>query len=424
MRESHGTLARYRRLLANREFRLWFASSLGSSFGDWVGIFALQVLVVSLAEPGDPIALFGLGGIMVARVLPSVLFGPIAGVVTDRLDRKRVMVAADLIRAGLFVWVAFTRSLVLILVLVFVVECFSLLYIGAKNAILPALVDHDELAEANQVTLLITYGPLPFGAAVAVLIGWLGGVLETVGLPHAEPTVAALLLNAATFLLAGAIMAALRPPEEGRKPQRGAGSPLDELRAGLSFIHGHRVIRSLMIGVFGVFFGLGAFVALGPEFVRSVLGRPHDDWYGLMTTVGFGLLAGMVIAPAAGSRVRIDRLFAVAMLGAAGLAVVSGVLGVYALVQVSGFGLGAFAGLGFVLGYTLLHQRTDDEVRGRVFTVLYTGTRITMFVALALAPFAAVAAGIRPVLVAGGCVALITAGAAALGMFRSGADAG
>jgi dTMP kinase len=411
---------RYRSLLANREFRLWFTSSLGSSIGDWVGLFALQVLVISLAEPGDPVALFGLGGIMVARVLPSVLFGPFAGVLADRLDRKRLMVAADVARAGLFVVVAFTRDLWLLLALVFVVECFSLLYIGAKNALLPTLVEDDELAEANQLTLLITYGPLPFGAAVAVLLGWLGTALDAVGLPRVEPTVAALLLNAATFALAGAIIAFLRPPADARREEpEGRDSPLAELRDGVAFIWEQRTMRSLMVGVFGVFFGTGALVALGPEFVRSVLERPEADWYGLMTTVGFGLLAGMLVAPTASAHLGIERMFPVTMVAAAVLAMVIAVLPVFWVIQASGFGLGAFAGAGLVLGYTLLHERTTDAVRGRVFTVLYTGTRITMFAALAIGPFAAVAVGIRPVLFTGGGVALGAAVWATAGMVTS-----
>src|SRR3712207_4520186 len=61
----------YRGLLRNHNYRLFFWSSLGASFGDWAGLFALQILVTTLAQ-GTRIALFSLGGIMMARLVPSL----------------------------------------------------------------------------------------------------------------------------------------------------------------------------------------------------------------------------------------------------------------------------------------------------------------------------------------------------------------
>ena len=202
--------ASYRSLLSNADFRRWFWSSLGSSLGDWVGLFALQVLIVSLAEPGSRLALFGLGGIMMARLLPSVVFGPVAGVVADRYNRKRLLITCDVARAALFVGIAFSRDVWALFALTVIVESLSLLYLSAKNAVLPAIVDDDDLTEANQLTLLITYGPLPFGAAVAALLSWLSGVLARTDVVQIDGTTGALLLNAATFAIAGLLLVRLR----------------------------------------------------------------------------------------------------------------------------------------------------------------------------------------------------------------------
>jgi dTMP kinase len=313
-----GRVEEYRSLLANREYRLWFSSSLGSSLGDWVGLFALQVLVISLAEPGSTMALFGLGSLMVVRFLPGALFAPVAGVVADRFDRKRLMVIADFARAGLFAAIAYSRSLALLLLLAFMVECLSMLYLSAKNAVLPLIVRRQELTEANQLALLVTYGPLPFGAAVAAVIGWLAGVLDTAGLPQVEPTAVALLLNAATFALAGVLIAFLhlRAEDRGAATEDTAGA-IGGLVEGARFIWETKVIRWLIVGVLGVFFGMGVLVSLGPEFVRTVLDRAEADWYGLMTTVGFGILTGILVGPAAASRWRLERAFPVGLVVAA-----------------------------------------------------------------------------------------------------------
>jgi dTMP kinase len=438
-------LAAYGALLGNRDYRLLFASGLGSGFGDWLGLFALQVLVVSLAEPGSSLALFGLGAIMMARVLPSVLFGPFAGVLADRMDRKRLLIGCDLARAGLFAVIALSSDLVALLALIFAAECCTMAYVAAKNAVIPTVVDTDELAEANQLNLLVAYGPLPFGAGVATVMSWLAGVLDI----GADPTRLALWLNATTFLVAAVLLVPLgrtargaslqgqvdQAPSEGADRDDDARGALAELRQGLAFVRGHRLVRALMLGVVGVFFGAGVIVAVGPEFVRATLGRSESDWYGLATTVGFGLLAGLVVGPLLLRRLGGERLFAVSLVGAGLAAVAAAWATAYWLVQVLGAALGAFVGASFVTGYTVLQVHSPDHVRGRTFAALFTSTRLALFLALALGPVAAGLAraplvagiemdGIRLVLAAGGLVGLLSAVAAGRGIRRALRDEG
>ena len=431
-------LSGYRELLLqNRNYRLWFASGLGSSFGDWIGLFALQVLVVSLAAPGSRVALFGLGGIMMARLLPSVVFGPISGVVADRYDRKRLMLVADLARGVLFVVVAFSRDLVTLLALTFIIECLSLLYIAAKDSSLPVIVERRHLTQANQMNLFVAYGPLPFGALTATLLVQLAGVLAAVGLTELSPITVALLFNALTFFAAGGVIAGLRLPPHGRRATPdGEEAPgvLDELRAGLQFIRELPLIRSLITGVVGVFFGAGVVVALGPEFVRTALGRPNTDWFGLVAAVGVGLLLGILLLPIVTNHVSKERLFPPCLAGTAGIAAITALLPSYDLAVISGFLLGGLAGMGFVAGYTLLHEYTRDDMRARTFAAFYTGTRVSMFAALAFAPFLAgvigrftlaaggraiTLSGVRITMLIGGMIALLSAVSAWNGMYRS-----
>lgn len=433
------SLAAYRGLLRNRDYRRWFWSSLGSSLGDWIGVFALQVVVISLAEPGSRLALFGLGAIMLARLLPSVVFGPVAGIVADRFDRKRLMVASDLLRAVLFVGIALSRDLVVLLGLTLVVECLSLLYLTAKNAALPHLVEREQLTEANQLTLLVTYGPLPFGAAAAALLSWLAGLLDRFGWVTIDATAGALLLNAATFVFAAALIARLRPiaGTRGRYGGDGQTGPIAELRDGLRFIRDRPIIRGLIVGVVGVFFGAGVVITLGPEFVRSDLGRSEDDWYGLASTVGFGVLAGIVALPVLTRGLAKARVFPIALTATAVLAVATAAMPSFRLAQAVGLALGALAGWSFVTGFTLLHEETSDETRGRTFGAFYTGTRVSMFAALGLAPLVAGAlghwtfgmgeadvtvSGVRVTLALGGLVALASAVLATRGMLSAARD--
>ncbi len=422
----------YRDLLRNRNSRHYFGAALVSSLGDWTGFVALQALV-SLLYAGNPrFALFSLGGIMMARLLPSLIIGPVSGVLADRYDRKRLMVATDLVRGTLFVFVAFSRNLTTLFLLTFAVECLALLFLAAKDATLPTIVDKRHLTQANQLNLLLAYGTLPAGALLATAITT---ALVAAGVAGRTATVVVLLVDAATFFVGAALISRLRLPAHGRRrdSQEESTGVVDELREGVRFIRGLPLVRALIIGVVGVFFGAGVVVSVGPEFVRSSLDRPATDWPRLMTAVGAGLVAGILAVPSATRRVPKERLFPICLAATGAIGAVMAFLPNFPLALGFGFLLGAAAGLSFVQGYTLLHECTDDETRGRTFAAFYTATRIALFSALGLAPFLAGAisgslvlngrllrlSGVRITIFAGGLVALYAALKALRGMYRA-----
>ena len=423
----------YRNLLRSTNYRYYFSACLTSSLGDWTGFVALQALVSSLYAGNPRFALFGLGGVMMARLLPSLLIGPVSGVLADRYDRKRLMVVVDLIRGTLFVFIAFSRSITTLFLLTFAVESVSLLYLAAKDATLPRIVQKRDLTEANQLNLLLAYGTLPAGAVIVTVITT---ILVAVGFEPQNATVAALLVNAATFFIGAALMSRLRVPgREQERAERQAESPgvLDELREGLRFIRELPIIRSLIVGVVGVFFGAGVIVAVGPEFVRSSLGRPPTEWSRLVTAVGLGLIVGILLAPFASRRVRKERLFPIALAITAFIAGGMSFLPTFPPALALGALLGIGAGLSFVFGYTLIQEYTNDDVRARTFAAFYTSTRIALFGALGIAPFFAGAisgslyingqflrlSGIRISIFAGALVALYSSLTAMRGMYRA-----
>lgn len=437
---SGAQIGAYGALLRNRNFRLWFGSSLLSSLGDWIGLFALQVLILSTAQPGSRFALFGLGAIMMARLLPSVFFGPIAGVLADRYDRKRLLVFTDLSRAGLFVVIATSREFATLFFLTFAVECLSLLYASAKDASLPVIVNRRHLTQANQLNLFVAYGLMPFGAVVASAMVPVSRLLTRFGVELIDPTTLALMFNAFSFLVGGILISRVAMPRHQRDTEaEDSEGVMEELRAGLRFIRGLPLVRALIFGVVGVFFGAGVVVSLGPEFVRAELGRAKADWYGLMTMVGLGLLAGIALVPFATARVRKEKLFPIALGLAAALATTVAFLPTYQATQAVGLALGALAGLSIVIGYTMLHENTADDVRAKTFAAFYTGTRASMFAALGLAPFLAGAigtgtlimggqriaiSGVRVTILMGGLVALYSAVSSGRRIFASLRDDG
>jgi dTMP kinase len=427
----------YRQLLRNRNYRLWFSATLTSSLGDWMGFVALQILVASLFKAGSRPVLFALGGVMLARLAPSLLVGPIAGVLADRYDRRKLIVFTDVARCALFVALAFSHDLTAIFALAFVVECLSLLFAAAKDASLPVIVDRPQLTEANQLNLLATYGTLPLGAVAATAMLPVASLLRRVGVQANTATIV-LLVDATTYLVSAVLMGRLALPRRTEASAEANEAPgfLAELRQGIAFIRDFPLIRALITGVVGVAFGAGIVVALGPEFVRAEFGRPPGDWFTLMTSVGVGLVVGLTVTGPANRRIPKERLFPVCLAAtggiASGMALVPSTM--FALVLGLGVLLGAAAGLGIVQGYTLLHEHTQDETRARTFAALYTGTRVALFSALGFGPFiagtvgtvglfiaerGASISGVRATILFGGLLGLFFGVTATRGMYRA-----
>lgn len=428
-----GGAADYRALLRNHNYRIFFLSSLGSSLGDWAGLFALQILILQLSVQGSRFALFSLGAIMMARLLPSLLLGPVAGVLADRYDRKLLMVFCNAFRGLLFLGIALSTDLIGLLALTFIVECLSLLFIAAKDSSLPQVVEQRHLTEANQLNLLATYGPLPFGAALPALIAGITALLVNVGL-EVNAVRVVLVLNALALFTAAGIISRLRlPVRKHAAEHEEPANFLAELRSGMTFIGGRPLIRSLIFGVVGIFFGAGVVVTLGPEFVRTELGRPSTDWSLLITTVGLGLAGGIAVVGLA-RRLPKAKVFPWALATTGAVTAIIATLPNFTLTLVFGFALGVAAGIAFVLGYTLLHETTPDEVRGKTFAAFYTATRAALFASLAVAPFVAgfigffslrlgdfrvSMSGVRASMLAAGLLGLFAAVSAGRGMYRA-----
>jgi predicted MFS family arabinose efflux permease len=192
----------YRRLLArNPDFRRLWTGQVVSEIGDWLNNIAVLALALELAGPdrqGRAIALYA-----VARHLPLFLFGPVAGVVVDRTDRRRVMIAADLTRAALalgFLLAQRFSTLPLIYAVGATLFSVSAFFNAAKRATLPNLVARtDDLLAANSLSASTTAATIAVGSA-------LGGIVATF---LGRPTV--FVANAATFLVSAEMIRRIRP---------------------------------------------------------------------------------------------------------------------------------------------------------------------------------------------------------------------
>src|SRR4051812_46204503 len=170
-----------------------------SSLGDWVGFTAVVALVTRLAG-SESAALGAVAAVMTARTLPAILFGPFAGALVDRLDRRKIMIAADIGRGTMYALMPFLPSVFPILVLSFFIECLSLLWTPARDASLPNLVPRRQLANANSLGLLSSYGTLPLGGVVALVLATVSTAIgQQIPYFHTHTESLALWLDAVTF---------------------------------------------------------------------------------------------------------------------------------------------------------------------------------------------------------------------------------
>ncbi|HEU5066035.1 MAG TPA: dTMP kinase [Gaiellaceae bacterium] len=388
--------ATFKDLLTHPAFSKLLAAQTMSSLGDWVGFVAVAALVKRL---GGDVAAYAVAGVMVARMLPAILFGPIAGVLVDRMDRKRMMMLADLSRAALYATMPFLGKLSLIFLVSFVIECFSLLWSPARDASLPNLVPRRQLANANSLGLVTTYGTLPLGG---LIFAFLAGGSDLIPWLSDNPEALPLLLDGATFLFSAFMLSRIKfPPPSAR-----TGEKLDMSRVGRDIVDGLRFLRestlasAMTLGIVVAFTSVGAVLAIGPLFADDTLGAGNTGWGILVTSFGVGMAIGMGLSNKMVDLVEREHVFVWSLLAAAGTLFALAAMPSMELASILTVILGVFCGSAWVSGYVLLQENVEDEFRGRTFGALTVLSRLGLFLSLAAFPVLAGIVGSREVLVA------------------------
>ncbi|MGY2001958.1 dTMP kinase [Blastococcus sp. SYSU DS1024] len=382
-----GLVAKIRAVLRVPDFRKLWLSTLLSSFGDWLGLLAITV-TATLTFEDYAAQQFALAGVLLFRLLPAIVLGPVAGAFADRFDRRKTMVVTDVFRFGLFASIPIVDNLLWLFIAQFVIEAFSLFWIPAKDAAVPNMLRKDQLEAANQLSLVTTYGLTPVVAAIVFAVLTSVGSRVSDVLPGVDEVDLALYLNALTFLVAAVVIWNL-PSISGR---RAAGavvgqqeSFLGSLIKGFSFAGHTRLIRGLVVGITGAFVAAGAIIATGQAYV-NVLGGGQAAYGLLFGAVFVGLGLGIGIGPSVARDLARERIFGVAIVGA-GIVVLllswSPALWISLVLVVA---MGFFAGMAFLAGITLIGTEVADEIRGRTFAIVQSLVRAALIISLALVP--------------------------------------
>lgn len=375
--------------LGNRDLRLLWSGQLLSSLGSWLLFVAVPYRVFQLT--GSPAAT----GLAIVASGPATLLGPLAGVLVDRWDRRRTMLAADLGRAAAILPLLLVQGpdrLWLLYAAVVAESLLGQLFDPAAQALLPALVGRGrELTSANALLAVV--------AAVSRLLGApLGGVgFAAWGLP------AVVLVDAGTYLASAASLALLRwRPTGAARTARAATDPL----GGLRHLARGRPLRGLLAVTLAFVAANGAYTALLVPDVRFRLHAAAGALGLVLAATGAGFLVGAPAGQALSHRIGARATMSLSLLGT-GLAFLA-----WFETDRLGIAVGAAVAAGacavvFLVGRRAeVQRRTPDGLLGRVSAAFLAMEAAATLAGTAAGGTVAGLAGLEPAVAGAGALIL------------------
>jgi dTMP kinase len=382
-----------RGVLAIRPFRKLWNSMVFSSLGDWLGLLATTAMAQQLSGGDYATANFAIAGVFIARLLPAVFLGPLAGVIADKLDRRKLMVNCDILRTGLYISIPIFHNYFWLYTATILVECITLFWSPAKEASVPNLVPREKLESANQVSLLAGYGTAPIAALIFTFLSLFTSAINVTFGINSTAVDLALYVNALSFAFGAYTIWGLREIPKGAAEKHSADTGiLKSLHDGWKAVSGTKLIRGLVVGMVGAFAAAGAVIGLARTFVGDLGGG--EAAYGVLFGAVFtGLAAGIAFGPRVFAQFSRRRLFGASLVISgfflvALAAIPNLVLAVFIVII-----LGSFSGITWVTGFTMLGMEVADDVRGRTFAFVQSLIRVVLVGVLAIAPLIAASIG-------------------------------
>jgi len=359
-------------LRSNRAFRTLWLGQVVSQMGDWFDTIAVYTLALRLTGSSRSVAL-----IMVARFLPSVVMGPLSGVVADRFSRRSIMILSDMMRALVVLGFLFVRrpdQMWLVYAITVLQLGFSSFFEPAKTAAIPSIVSDRELLPANAIASVTWSVMLTLGAAIGGFVtGFFG-------------TNVAFVLDSLTFIASAILISQVHFPKrsEKRKSKLTVGKALgvsDTIEGARYVKHRPRVFAYLMVKTsWGMGGGIMTLLAVFGERIFPVAGKTATGIGVLFTARGIGTAIGPLMARrwSGETRKQMQNSIGIAFLIGGAFYIAFGIS--HSFIAALLFLLLAHMGgsILWVFSTVLLQQSVEDQFRGRVFAAEMALVTLTM----------------------------------------------
>lgn len=362
-------------LMGDRDFFALWVGQMLSQVGDRFRFVAV-LLVVNRLTGGDPLAVTAL---TFTVVIPQLLFGLVGGAVSDRVDRKTVMIVSDVLR-GLLVlpvllvdnpgrlWIIYVGSIGM--------EIISVFFYPARNAVIPNIIGPGQLMTANALMQGSYIVALIVGATLA---GYLTDLLGTDF---------AILVDAATFFISAGAIGLMAIPKVAAVLNGERPTPAElwhEIKAGLAFIRSRSDLLSVLIITAVAMLGLGSIIVLGISYLEARLNLEAAGYGNTVASAGIGFLVGGLLFSRVAGRVPANTLVGgcLVLVGVAMVAFAGA--GSYTVVLISAVVIGLCLVIARASLDTFTQALVPDEMLGRVQSSVQMTLNVATTAALGLA---------------------------------------
>ena len=357
----------------NRNFSKIWTGQLISTMGSALTSLAASIYVFRLTNSAMSVGLM-----LMATAAPSLLVGLFAGVLVDRFDRKRIMIAADLIRAVLVFLIPFLvpLSVIWLYVIVMLTSAIGQFFDPAQESVLPEVASEEELAAANSLMAISSFGSTAIGFAASGLIA------------SAADISWAFYLDAVSFLVSAACIFLIRIKPIPAEGETNLALVMKNLKVGVKQLFDTPILRSLFMASIPTLIAFGlSNVLLLPFALRALKATEFE--YGLqegLTSLGF--VVGSLLIAGIFDRMREGAWIAAGYIGMALASIfysfTHSIPLAIAIVTISGF----FNAPSAIARRLVVQRNTPREMRGRVNSVFFVSRDVLFLIGMAAAGLA------------------------------------
>ncbi|HSR19449.1 MAG TPA: MFS transporter, partial [Anaerolineales bacterium] len=357
----------------SRSFSLMWTGQLVSTMGSALTSLAASIYVYRLTNSA-----WSVGLMLMATAAPSLLVGLFAGVFVDRYDRKKIMIICDLIRAVLVLSIPFLvpLSVAWLYVIVALTSAVGQFFDPAHESVLPEVASDRELAAANSLIAISSFGSTAIGFAASGLIA------------SAADISWAFYLDTLTFLISAAAISGVRISHVTAEGKTSAAFVVQNLKAGVRQLGNTPILRSLLTAQVPIFLSFGLGNALLLPFALRALGATEFE-YGLqegLTSIGF--VIGSLLMASIFDRMPESVWIGISYLGMAVTGIIYSFLNSIPL-AILVISIAGIFNAPSAIGRRLVVQRnTPREMRGRVNSVFFVARDVLFLVGMGAAGLA------------------------------------